>query len=402
MSSALRFAAPLFLVSLLAAPAPASAETPARERFPVQANGVTPGGLLFTAAANGKLVLRDESGGLRATYTAAREEFVVLGMEDDGRRVTSRTRYPIGRGSGTSEVAASYTFRSSDWSILTKRRVVSQGAAPVPFGAAVYSLGKNGRALTVQRTSASEEAVPVFTLEGPIATRSLGKPSGMALHVSAAGLVLERRFSSGALYAFALPANKVAEVKYQKSECDAEMLDVYPSAGRLTILTREYDGRRSVLEGLALSAAGEAVLRRDLGAFDRFTGLHPLETGGLLDRLAPQAGLRFRAPGIGPLRSVDRSVRPGRHRGAHAGAGPTSLGARREGHRSRLGRARAPARGPARRVSRGARPGSRRRAGPARESPEGRPHNRRGEPRALDGLLRPEGHGRQQVEEDRR
>jgi hypothetical protein len=59
-------------------------------------------------------------------------------------------------------------------------------------------------------------------------------------------------------------------------------LDVYPSAGRLTFVTREYDGRRSVLEGFSLSPAGETVLRRDLGAFDGFTGLHPLETGGLL------------------------------------------------------------------------------------------------------------------------
>lgn len=152
--------------------------------------GVTPGGLVWSVGLRSRtLVLRDPLGARHLTLPLRVGEGWILGVDDDGSRVTSRRPDGLAR-TTEGERVLDLTFRSPDGSVRATREVGRlEGWEGSFLGAAVNVARRDGDRLAVERVTADGETrlaeIPSAPLEAAVGRASLG-----AIHAGPDGVVV--------------------------------------------------------------------------------------------------------------------------------------------------------------------------------------------------------------------
>lgn len=189
-------AAPLALVLLTTLTAPPARGAGSREhvRF---SSGVTPGGLVWAISMKTeRIVLRATDGTARGSYPLAPDERYVLGVADDGTRISARRPWgvlPVDDAEGNPKTQSSrLDFRGPSGELVARRTVASAyGANPAIVGAEAHVVRRDVKRLTILRVSAAEAESVVAAIPTEPLVKELGPRFEPKLFASAAGLVLQ-------------------------------------------------------------------------------------------------------------------------------------------------------------------------------------------------------------------
>jgi len=160
-------------------------------------SGVTPGGLVWAVSMKTeRIVLRATDGTARGSYPLAPDERYVLGVADDGTRVSARRPWgvlPVDDDGGTPKTQTSrLDFRGPSGELVARRTLTSAyGATPAIVGAEAHVVRRDGRRLTITRVSAAEAEAVVAAIPTEPIVKELGARFDPKLFASSAGLVLQ-------------------------------------------------------------------------------------------------------------------------------------------------------------------------------------------------------------------
>lgn len=184
----------LAALTTLAAPPVRGAGSRENVRF---TSGVTPGGLVWAVSMKTeRIVLRATDGTARGSYPLAPDERYVLGVADDGTRVSARRPWgvlPIDDSAGSPKTQSSrLDFRGPSGELVARRTVTSAyGANPTIVGAEAHVVRRDGKRLTIVRVTAAEAESVVAAIPLEPLVKELGARFEPKLFASAAGLVLQ-------------------------------------------------------------------------------------------------------------------------------------------------------------------------------------------------------------------